>query len=203
VSSFSSRNRIGAKKAMLLQHAQFQHGCQAQLVPLQLSATPPRAAIAQMSFVDVAANSGGAIVTGYLAGAAAGPALSSMAATAKGIKNGSAASLLLMPVGLASLFLVLAVALTAGSVTLGTTAVSMAPGLVKLPLAVFMLVVIVAFVPVTSLLTGTFFSPAVPFKDTAEVEEYQEMQKSYNSDSWLPPRLWTGTSSGDRDRDRD
>ena len=66
-----------------------------------------------------------------------------------------------------------------------------------------MLVVIVAFVPVTSLLTGTFFSPAVPFKDTAEVEEYQEMQKSYNSDSWLPPRLWTGTSSGDRDRDRD
>ena len=159
-----------------------------------------------MSFVDVLANSGGAIVTGYLAGAAAGPAASSLAATAKGVKNGSDLSLLLMPAGFASLFLILAVALTAGSVTLGTTAVNMAPGLVKVPLTVFMLVIILAFVPVTSLLTGTFFSPAVPFRDRSEIEEYQEMQKSYNSDSWLPPRLWTGTANAadqdDRDRDQ-
>lgn len=141
-------------------------------------------------------------MTGYLAGAAAGPALSSAAATAKGVKNGSEIKLLLMPAGFATMFMVLSVALTVGSVTLGSTAVSLAPALVKLPLAVFMLLVIVAFVPVTSLLTGTFFSPAVPFKDVSEVEEYQEMQKSYNSDSWLPPRLWTGDRRGQTPSDQ-
>ena len=148
----------------------------------------------QMSFAEVAANGAGAVATGYLAGAAAGPAISSIAATAKGMKNGS--SLLLTPAAFATFFSLLATALALASASLGWTAVVIAPGLVKLLVGASILAILIALVPVTALITGTMGSPAIPFKDASEVDEYQTMQASYESDAWVPPRLWTGTGTG-------
>ena len=53
-------------------------------------------------------------------------------------------------------------------------------------------VVVGGLAPMTALLTGTFLAPAVPFRDKDAFSEYQEMQDSYRSDAWQPPRLWRG-----------
>ena len=45
-------------------------------------------------------------------------------------------------------------------------------------------------VPMAALVAGTFLSPAIPFRDEADLAEYQEMQDSYRSDEWQPPRKW-------------
>ena len=144
------------------------------------------------ALVDVAANSAGAVLTGYLAGAAAGPAISSFAALATGVRNGSRSwSELRTAITLATVFSILAVSLARTSLTLGATALSLAPALVQGPLLILMVGIVGGLVPITALLTGTMASPAIPFRDQADLIEYSAMQDSYRSDSWQPPRLWT------------
>jgi hypothetical protein len=60
----------------------------------------------------------------------------------------------------------------------------------RLPLLVFLVGIVAALVPMVALLSGTFLSPAIPFRDQEEADEYQEMQDSYRSDAWKPPKLW-------------
>ena len=156
----------------------------------------------QMSAVDglgCFANSAGTVVTGYLAGAATGPAISALAATGTAVKNGSRSwDELKTTIGLSFAFSALAFLLATTAASLGATAVSLAPPLIQIPLAAVMLIIIVALVPVTALVTGTMASPAVPFRDKDQLAEYQDMQKSYNSDAWMPPKLWRGTDNEDR-----
>ena len=143
--------------------------------------------------LDCVADSVATVLTGYLAGVAAGPAVASIAATSTGVKNGSRSwSELRTALGLSFLFSALALWLAATALTLGSTAVSLAAPLVKLPLLVVMVGLIAGTVPMAALLSGTFFSPAIPFKDERDLSEYQNMQDSYRSDSWQPPKLWRG-----------
>lgn len=149
----------------------------------------------QMSIPEVLGSSAGTVMTGYLAGAAAGPAIASFAATARGIKGGSRSwTELRTSVGLAFAFSMLTAAFASAAFNLGSTAVSLAPPLVQVPLLLFMLAIVGGLVPVTALVTGTMASPAVPFRDKNELDEYQEMQASYRSDAWQPPRLWRGAA---------
>eukprot|EP00966_Prymnesium_polylepis_P114800 2653247-Prymnesium_polylepis.1 len=71
-----------------------------------------------------------------------------------------------------------------------STAVSLAPSFIQVPLLGAMLAIVVALVPMTALVTGTMASPAVPFTDKQDLAEYQEMQDSYRSDEWQAPKLW-------------
>ena len=144
------------------------------------------------------ANTAGTVVTGYLAGAATGPAISALAATGAAVKNGSRSwDELKTTIGLSCAFSALAAGLAATAASLGAKAVSLAPPLIQIPLAAVMLTIIVALVPVTALVTGTMASPAIPFRDKDSLEEYQDMQKSYNSDAWMPPKLWRGKENDD------
>ena len=165
--------------------------------PLSLPAQPcllrlisPRLSVVEGA-AEVVANSGGAVLAGYLAGAAAGPAVSALAAAATGVQKGCSWGELRSTVALAAVFCALTAALAAQAVTLGATATSLAPPLLQLPLVVLMVAIVAGLVPVTALITGTFFSPAAPFRDQAEREEYKEMQDSYRSDQWQAPKLWT------------
>lgn len=136
------------------------------------------------------------MLTGYLAGAAAGPAVSALAATAAGVRNDSRSwGELQKTVAFAGFFLSLTAALTCIAVTLGSNAVSMSPPLIQLPLLALMVALVGGLVPITALVTGTFFSPAVPFRDAEDLAEYAEMQDSYRSDQWQAPKMWTEPSS--------
>ena len=64
---------------------------------------PPAAPQPAMSVVDIAANGAGAVVAGYLAGAAAGPAISASAATATGLRNGARPPMLRTSVAVAAI----------------------------------------------------------------------------------------------------
>ena len=121
---------------------------------------------------------------------------------ARGLKSGSRSwAELRTTVGLALAFSTLAAVCASLSFHLGENALSLAPPLVQLPLLLFMLIVIGGLVPVTAVVAGTMASPAVPFRDKDELAEYQEMQASYQSDKWQPPRLWRrGQLSNVQDR---
>lgn len=178
--------------------------CASVLQPLaaQRSTMHGRIRVVQMNdAIDVVANSAGTVLSGYLAGASAGPALSAMAATSIGLKNGSRSwKELGTTVGFAVGFSILAAVLAATSLNLGVTALSRAGSpLVQVPLLILMVGIVAALVPMTALLTGTFFSPAVPFMDQDEVEEYKEMQDTYRSDQWKPPQLWTRPAGSEDD----
>ena len=150
-----------------------------------------------MSIVEVVANSGGAVLTGYLAGAAAGPAISALAASAAGVQNGCSWGELQNSVGFAAFFSTVAAALIAQAIAFGATAAGLVPPLMQLPLLALMVAIVAGLVPVTALITGTFFSPAAPFRDKEEREEYNEMQDSYRSDQWQAPKLWTSRPKDD------
>ena len=149
-----------------------------------------RASNTQMSFIACATSCAGTIVTGYLAGAAAGPAVAAVAATSAGMKSGSKSGELVTTVGFSVVFSTLAAALATTSCSLGLTALGEAAPVLRLPLMALMIVIIGGLVPVTALVTGTFLSPAVPFAAKEDLAEYQEMQASYNSATWQPPKLW-------------
>ena len=153
-----------------------------------------------MNLAEVAANAAGTVVCGYLAGAAAGPAISGSAAAIAGVKSGSRAGMLKTSVGIAVISLAQTAALATTALTLGATALRLAPPLIQLPLLISMVALIAPLLPMTALLTGTFFSPAIPFQDEREEEEYQEMQDSYRSDQWQPPKLWPGRAEREADQ---
>jgi len=200
-----ARYRTQQKKRLMLQPALLRNAAHVQpSIPL-LAPTLARAApVAAMSIAagvsvaaDVAANSLGTVLLGYLAGAAAGPAFSAIAATTIGVKSKSRSwSELAVTTGFAVTFSLLTVALASVSVTFGSTAVSLLDGLplLQLPLILGMVLLITALVPVTALVTGTFLSPAIPFLDKEDRDEYVEMQDSYRSDQWRPPKLWTNAA---------
>ena len=151
----------------------------------------PRAAVQMNVVVDCVSNSAGAVFTGYIAGAAAGPAIASISAVATGIKKGSRSwSEFQTSIIFSVVFLALTAALSGIAFNFASAALSLVPPLVAVPLLLSMLAILVATVPVTALLTGTFASPAVPFADKEALQEYSEMQDSYRSDQWQPPKLW-------------
>jgi hypothetical protein len=157
----------------------------------------------ELSIADVASNVAGTCMAGYLTSAAAGPAVAAIAATVKGLEYGSRSwSELRTPIGFALFFSLLAGYLATNTVTMGATALSLAPTLIQLPLLAFMLAVVAAFGPMIALLSGTFLAPSVPFRDIQDAQEYQQMQDSYRSDSWQPPKLWTGQREADESSTR-
>jgi len=162
---------------------------------------PPAAPQPAMNVVDIAANGAGAVVAGYLAGAAAGPAISASAATATGLRNGARPPMLRTSVAVAAISIALLGFLASAAVTLGSTTLSLAPSFARLPLLALMLAIVAALAPMTALITGTFFSPAIPFQDEDDASEYLDMQDSYRSDQWQPPRLWRGRRDEDGERD--
>ena len=155
----------------------------------------------QMSFMDVAANGAGAVLVAYAAGAAAGPAVSAFASLATGVRLGRKFRMLTTSIAFAGSFTLLAGFLAANAITLGWTALSLAPPLLAPPLLITMVAIVAGLVPMTALITGTFFSPAIPFQDQEDADEYQAMQASYQSDAWQPPKLWPGRSKAGSDRD--
>jgi hypothetical protein len=146
----------------------------------------------RLSIADVVANGAGSVLTGVLTGAAAGPAVSAAAAAAKGWEARADTSQLSVPVAFACFWSVATLCLAALTFQLGSTAIGSAPSalIFRLPLLVFLVGIVAALVPMVALLSGTFLSPAIPFRDQEEADEYQEMQDSYRSDAWKPPKLW-------------
>lgn len=148
----------------------------------------------RMSIVDVAAGAAGTIAAGYLTGAAAGPALSSAAALKKGLDLGSREwSELRFPIGVSAAAWTLTIILASTTFSLGSSTLSLVDSLLmRVPLFIAIVAFITAFVPMVALLSGTFLSPAIPFKSKEDAEEYTEMQDSYRSDQWQAPRMWSG-----------
>ena len=176
------------------------HGAAPLLIRHAHSATPLLVRHAHrptMNMVEAFASGTGAIFTGVLTGAAVGPAVSAAAATQKGLRLGAERSLLGIPLAFLALFSALTLGLAAVTLQLGSKAVLLASDnlMVRLPILLFMLVAVAALVPTIAILSGTFFSPAVPFRDVHDASEYVDMQDSYRSDAWQPPKLWPGRDS--------
>ena len=53
-----------------------------------------------------------------------------------------------------------------------------------------MILLLLALVPTAALVAGTMASPAVPFSEAEDLDEYMQMQDSYRSDDWQAPRKW-------------
>ena len=129
-------------------------------------------AIASMDIAIQLANGGGAVLTGggtvltgYLAGAALGPAISATSAAALGVKNGYSWTELRVSIGFAIFFTALTVALVAAATTLGSTTVALVPTVLRIPLTIGLLAITLPLLPVTAVITGTMAAPAIPFRE--------------------------------------
>ena len=171
--------------------------CQGSLLgvdalPLVSKLVCSRHAQPRLCIADVVANGAGSVLTGVLTGAAAGPAVSAAAAAAKGLEARADTRQLSVPVAFACFWSVTTLCFAALTFQLASTAIGSAPSalMFRLPLLVFLVGIVAALVPMVALLSGTFLSPAIPFRDQEEADEYQEMQDSYRSNAWKPPKLW-------------
>jgi hypothetical protein len=110
------------------------------------------------------ASGGGALLVGYLAGAAAGPAIAAASAASVGVRNGRSWRELRTSASFAAFFSALTVWLACQACVLGSSALALAPAALRVPFGAGMLALLVGVTPITALVAGTIAAPALPYQ---------------------------------------